>query len=138
MKIFVCRQSLFFLVLLFIFTGFPGRSALCHSQPVVPENPGRLPYLIINKISIDGNKITRSSIIYRELSFREHDTIPHDMFPGLLKTSRENIFNTALFNIVTIDSIHSDGTTPPFIDIRIHVIERWYIWPWPYFVISDR
>jgi outer membrane protein assembly factor BamA len=147
MKIFVFRQSFFSFLLLFVFISFHSKPGLSQAQQVLPGHKDSLPEVIINTISIDGNKITRSSIIYRELVFHEHDTIPLERLPDLLKTSRENIFNTALFNIVTIDTIlvgtSHVGTSHVMslrqhIDIRIHVIERWYIWPWPWFVISDR
>jgi hypothetical protein len=55
----------------------------------------------------------------------------------MLKAGRENIFNTALFNFVTLDTV-SLGGSPVQIDVVIHVVERWYIWPWPFFEISDR
>jgi hypothetical protein len=55
----------------------------------------------------------------------------------MLKAGRENIFNTKLFNFVTIDTVPLGGSLSKM-DIRIQVIERWYVWPWPFFEISDR
>ncbi|MDP4280542.1 MAG: hypothetical protein Q8867_00190 [Bacteroidota bacterium] len=93
--------------------------------------------LIINHIRIDGNKQTRSKIIFRELLFHEQDTLPLSDLPFLVQKSRENIFNTHLFNFVTLDTLSIPGV-PGRIDVAIHVIERWYIWPWPFFEIADR
>jgi len=100
----------------------------------LPEHPGSF---VIQKILLQGNKLTHSSIILRELRFRENDTISSDSLNGLLKTSRENVFNTSLFNFVQIDTLHLQGSEDK-INVILKVIERWYIWPWPYFAVSDR
>lgn len=92
--------------------------------------------VVIRKIVLDGNKHTRPSIILRELRFRENDTIAPGALPALLKASQENVFNTRLFNIVSLDSAIIPGTH--LVDISVHMIERWYIWPIPYFEFADR
>ncbi len=92
--------------------------------------------VVIRKISISGNKRTLASIIQRELKFRENDTLPGGVLPGILLTSRENVFNTRLFNIVTLDSTIVPGTR--LVDVSVDVIERWYIWPIPFFEFADR
>jgi outer membrane protein assembly factor BamA len=94
-------------------------------------------FVIIHKIEIAGNKITRPKIILREIRFHEGDTLHMSSLPMLLNKSRENIFNTGLFNFVTIDT-NRTALSPLYLDVKINVIERWYIWPWPFFEISDR
>jgi outer membrane protein assembly factor BamA len=64
------------------------------------------------------------------------DTIFTGSLNELLDKSRENIFNTRLFNLVTVEVEHSSGFDR--ITIVVSVIERWYIWPIPFFQISDR
>jgi outer membrane protein assembly factor BamA len=93
-------------------------------------------YIVIGKITLDGNKRTRPSIILRELKFHENDTLAQGMLPQLLKESQENVFNTRLFNIVTLDSSLVAGTNQ--VDVSVNVIERWYIWPIPYLTFADR
>ena len=93
-------------------------------------------FIVIGKITLEGNRHTRASIILRELKFRENDTLAGGALPGLLRTSRENVFNTRLFNIVSLDSAIVPGTNR--VDVAVHVIERWYIWPIPYFEFADR
>jgi len=90
---------------------------------------------IINKIILSGNKITKQQIIYRELLFHENDTIGKSKLKEILEQSRKNLLNTSLFNFVTIDtsSVSNDR-----INVKIDVIERWYIWPMPYFKLNDR
>ena len=94
-------------------------------------------FLIVNSISVDGNHLTKSSIILRELLFHANDTLLQKAFSSLIKPSQENIFNTRLFNFVIIDTVFHQGKTVKA-DIYIHVVERWYIWPIPFFEISDR
>ncbi|MGD0709752.1 MAG: POTRA domain-containing protein [Bacteroidales bacterium] len=92
-------------------------------------------YFIINKISIEGNKITKPGIIYRELLFHENDSIDTNKLKGILEQSRKNLLNTSLFNFATIDTLNvHEGKT----DIKISVVERWYIWPVPFLQINDR
>jgi outer membrane protein assembly factor BamA len=92
-------------------------------------------YITVNKIFIEGNKITKPAIINRELIFHEKDSLDTNKLKNILEQSRKNLLNTALFNFVTIDTLNThDGKT----DIRISVVERWYIWPMPFFQINDR
>ncbi|MGE5424905.1 MAG: POTRA domain-containing protein [Syntrophothermus sp.] len=103
------------------------------SQPLTEIPSGKIIHL--RNINISGNKRTRSSIILRECPFKLGDTLLSANYARLVMSAKENIFNTRLFNFVTIDSSSvKEGT----VDINIRVTERWYIWPWPYFEVSDR
>ena len=94
--------------------------------------------LVVDTIKLSGNKTTKPFIIFRELTFKSGDTIPAHQLPKKLSRSRENLLNTSLFNFVTIhDSVISEGNIS-HIHIHIRFIERWYIWPFPIFEISDR
>jgi len=97
--------------------------------------PDSVPYYIIHNIRIEGNKQTRTPIITRELKFKINDSVPVNSLPDILKAAKENVFNTNLFNVVTVDTTFLPGSR---VDVKINVIERWYIWPIPYFEISDR
>lgn len=106
----------------------------CQSVPVNLTLPGDT--IIIHQIRITGNKVTRKSIILRELDFRENDTLTPYRVSEALLSSRQNVFNTHLFNFVTIDTSLVAGTH--LADVNIAVVERWYLWPIPYIEISDR
>lgn len=93
--------------------------------------------VIIGRISLEGNKVTRPKIILRELRFAEGDTVTESSLAGILKRSRENVFNTSLFNVVTLDTA-SDSSDPRRLDVTVKVIERWYIWPIPYVEFPNR
>ena len=92
-------------------------------------------FLVIDRIIIEGNKITKDNILKRELEFREGDTIKKMELIPAFERSRENLLNLSLFNFATLDADHHAGNR---IDVLISVQERWYIWPTPIFEIGDR
>ncbi|HSN50542.1 MAG TPA: POTRA domain-containing protein [Bacteroidales bacterium] len=110
-------------------------SQLCAQKINKGNTSGK--FLIVRNINITGNNRTKASIITREMKFAGGDTIFLTDYPLLMNAARENIFNTGLFNFVTLDttSISADKITT---DVNIRLIERWYIWPWPFFELSDR
>jgi outer membrane protein assembly factor BamA len=92
---------------------------------------------VVKSISIEGNKVTKRSIVLRELLFKEGDTLfrtPLDL-DNLLWTCRNNLINTSLFTVafVTYDTENADS-----INVHIKVGERLYTWPNPIFELADR
>ena len=94
-----------------------------------------LTYFIITKIDVSGNKRTRYPIIVRELDFKTGDTLKRSNFEERIKENRNQIFNTGLFNDV---SIKISGWQGYNIQLIIDVEERWYIYPMPIFQLTDR
>lgn len=92
--------------------------------------------LVVKAVDLSGNKVTKERIIYRELLLLPGDTVHRDSLQVLMEKSRENLLNTALFNFVTISSEAVSGTNE--VNIHIEMLERWYIWPFPIFELSDR
>ena len=90
---------------------------------------------IINAIFISGNKKTKSHIIERELPFKKGDSVYLTELIAKFQRSKELLINTRLFNdvIVSLKSFHGY-----LADVQIDVIERWYIFPVPYFRPVDR
>jgi hypothetical protein len=94
--------------------------------------------LLVRDISLEGNKITKDKIIFREINFSTGDTIGEKQFKRALISSRENLLNTSLFNFVDIfDSIYLTDNVKQ-VDIKVKVLERWYIWPFPIFELAER
>ncbi|NJK85033.1 MAG: hypothetical protein HC906_02720 [Bacteroidales bacterium] len=56
--------------------------------------------IIVNHINIEGNKVTHSNIIYRELAFEQQDTLALTELPQMLEQSKTNLLKTSLFNFV--------------------------------------
>jgi outer membrane protein assembly factor BamA len=107
-----------------------------HSEcDTIPYDPSM--FFIIDSVIPEGNKVTKDHIITRELLFGENDTVCKINLEYCIRKSRENLLNTSLFNFVTIDTLPS-GKNPNGIKVQIHLIERWYIWPFPIFELSDR
>ena len=91
--------------------------------------------MVVGKISLEGNQITQPYIIYREIIIKEGDTLTESIFKTRLEQSRLNLLNTSLFNFVNIDTVvDAFGVT----NLKFRMIERWYLFPFPIFEISDR
>ncbi|MBL4669614.1 MAG: hypothetical protein JKY30_10175 [Flavobacteriales bacterium] len=96
------------------------------------DNSNKL--LVVKEFKIIGNKTTRENIIVREASVGIGDTIAADKLDKELQKTKSNLFNTSLFNFVTVEPVYFDST---HISIYITVEERWYWWPIPVFDIEE-
>ena len=92
-------------------------------------------FVVINDIQIVGNKVTKNHIIFREIPFSVNDTINKSELPGKLKSTKENLLNTSLFNFVTLDTISMGSNR---VNVLVTVAERWYTWPAPIFSVQER
>ncbi len=128
-------RSIFFLSVLWGF--FSQNTTAAGYEPSCSGlSSGDTTQMVVRNIEISGNKLTRNSIILREITFGEGETIPREELARRIHNSRENIFNTRLFNIVKMDMVPVTGSDS--VDIGVSVIERWYIWPIPFVQLSDR
>ncbi|MFM1841188.1 MAG: hypothetical protein RIR47_1237, partial [Bacteroidota bacterium] len=91
--------------------------------------------ITIRSITITGNNKTKSYIIQRELPYHIGSVVPADSLEAYNTLGQHQIFNTSLFNEAKVESIMVDSTTA---DVLIHVKERWYLFPLPYFRWVDR
>ncbi len=112
-----------------------GVISYAHSADIYKECD-KSKHITIRSIDLEGNKITKNRIILRELLFHAGDTVCSDSLGVLIEKSRENLLNTSLFNFVTIDTITVPGSSQ--VSVKISMLERWYIWPFPIFELSDR
>jgi len=94
---------------------------------------GRKIYL--RQLVITGNRVTRRSIILRELSVQEGRSIAVDSIDYLLKESQLRLLNVSLFTMVDVRSVRVSEDTA---DWQVNVKERWYIIPKPAFQLADR
>ena len=88
----------------------------------------------ISSILINGNNKTKKEIILRELELKTDSAYSQDELKVKILKSKNNLTNLKLFNFVDIKSIEKSQD----IEIQINVIEKWYIWPYPIFELSDR
>ncbi|HUI31011.1 MAG TPA: BamA/TamA family outer membrane protein [Candidatus Acidoferrales bacterium] len=112
--------SLFFLVPSF---------NICAS--VISDEPDSTSPFIVNRIIIEGNTLTKSYVILRELPFKEGDSVT----AADLDFARERIYSTGLFTRVLTqpEPVSKDHT-----DLLIYVEERWYVWPYPIVGFRDQ
>ncbi len=92
-------------------------------------------YFIVQKVLTVGNKLTKKTIILREMDIAEGDTLYAENLEEVLERNRNQIYNTRLFNEVSL-KINSQQNT--LIEITVQVEERWYIIPAPIFELADR
>lgn len=88
----------------------------------------------VHDIRITGNKVTKTSIILRELDFQVNDWLDSKKVTGILNQNRNQVFNTGLFNAVKILGIQSDSG----LVVLVELTEKWYIWPYPVLTFADR
>lgn len=89
----------------------------------------------LQSIKITGNKITRRSIILREMNVLEGDSLLVDEMANLLELNQKRIFNLSIFIEV---QVHVDTISPGVINWNIMVREQWYIMPEVTFKLADR
>lgn len=102
-------------------------------QQIVSDSTGR--FVLINRVFIIGNRLTRDQIIMRELSLKPGDLIFNLDLPGILDLDEKKLINTRLFNTVDIRTMELVENK---VDLLIDLNERWYTFPSPIFELSDR
>ncbi|GAB4248809.1 MAG: hypothetical protein Kow0079_01120 [Vicingaceae bacterium] len=88
----------------------------------------------IAEIKIIGNQVTKENIITRELLFKSGDEFEAGDLDKKIELSKNNLYNTFLFNFVTIEKAYFNNR---FVTIIITVEERWYLWPVPIVEIEE-
>ncbi len=91
--------------------------------------------IYLRHINILGNKVTRQSIILREMGVKEGAVFRADSSAALLEENRLRLVNSTLFTTV---SLTQHNVAPDTADWNIEVKERWYIIPKPLFQLADR
>ncbi|MFT5878745.1 MAG: outer membrane protein assembly factor BamA, partial [Dokdonia sp.] len=114
----------FILVLFFLLTSVYGWAA-----------SDSLQWVVVGNTIFQGNEKTKEFVLVRELAYRKGDTFQLEEFQARVARSRENIFNTSLFNKTTFTiEVNTKG--------EAHVVfvleERWYVWPYVILQNGDR
>ncbi len=133
-----CFHTVFILILFSLQLNasekYPADDTLLHEKEIIPDSS----FYIIEKIKLQGNKVTKDHIIKRELEFRINDTLRGFQLQRDIINSKENLLNTSLFNFVFINTDTLEHTEYSPVIITLDFIERWYIWPLPIIEIADR
>ncbi|MBC7774829.1 MAG: BamA/TamA family outer membrane protein, partial [Phycisphaerae bacterium] len=93
-------------------------------------------FVLIEKITIEGNKKTKGGTILRELEFAKGDSIPASGLPAALERNRLRLMNLGIFSEASISVAQWNGKGR--VSLLVHVSEGWYIFPVPILSLSDR
>lgn len=127
-------QGIVSLRLLFLYTGILFFVNVHAQLSLLPAVNSPSEGVIIQDIVVTGNRLTKESVILREVLFRIGDTIQPAGLNELIEASSENILKTSLFHTATIDQVFKGDS----VSIIITVTERWYWWIWPMLEYPDR
>jgi len=100
-----------------------------------PQQVNTRSSFLISSITVVGNKKTRSNIILREVPFTAGMSFSLSLLIDLFKQGEQQIMNTALFHSVRIYASKFEGNC---LEITVEVVERWYLFPFPFFDLVDR
>ncbi len=100
-----------------------------------PQQVNTRSSFLISSITVVGNKKTRSNIILREVPFTAGMSFSLPLLIDLFKQGEQQIMNTALFHSVRIYASKFEGNC---LEITVEVVERWYLFPFPFFDLVDR
>jgi hypothetical protein len=134
-------RILFLLALFFLCTWINAYSQLIEKAPASPVAVHTAPVdsfsavVVISDIILTGFKKTKPYIIQREVPFKKGQSIASGDLTDQLKLSKQQLMNTSLFVDVDIRAVKIDSE---HVFIDIHVKERWYLFPIPYFKIVSR
>lgn len=94
-------------------------------------------YIIVENITVEGNKKTRTHYILREMFMQTCDTISLADLNIELERNRLQLMNTGLFVQAEVQTRNWDLDART-LDIVVRVTEAWYIYPLPIFELADR
>lgn len=86
---------------------------------------------------LEGNHITKKHIIFRELVFKVADTLTESKLCELIQQSRRNLLNRSIFNFVDMELVPVSASHD-LVNVKIRLVERWYVWPMPILELADR
>src|SRR5437763_608876 len=109
------RQQILLIILFFCL-------CRCGAQIPVSSSANAGARVTLAHIVITGNRVTRRSIILRELSVQEGRSVSRDSIAYMLRENKLRLANLALFT--TID-LNTASTAPDALDLLINVKERW-------------
>lgn len=106
---------------------------LCLCKPAEAQSN----LVLIDSISVQGNKKTLTKVILREMTLQEGDRVPLSKLADELKRSRDFLMNTRLFADVKINYANWEAKTNR-VHLQVTVQETWYLYPLPFFDLADR
>ena len=100
-------------------------------QPLIDSS-----HVYIDTILLEGNRKTKKSLLFRDLEFKQGDSLSLRDLEATLKRNSLRLLNLNLFTIVDIKV--AEWRPGNHVVLRIKMIETWFILPIPVFELSDR
>lgn len=97
--------------------------------------PQQSTQFLVASIVVKGNKKTRNDIVLREIPFNPGEQYSLQDLLALFEIAEQQLMNTALFHSVKLFASGFEGNC---LEITTEVVERWYLFPIPYFKLIDR
>jgi len=94
-------------------------------------------WVVVDSISVSGNRKTQLSSVLRELPFAPGDSIPLVQLESQLEEGEKWLLQTGLFNRVQLYFRNWEGSSNR-VHIQVEVEEGWYIFPVPLLELADR
>lgn len=94
-------------------------------------------YVVIDSISIVGNKKTQRHVILREIDLHAGDTISLLDLSQKLNSNEKRLQSIGLFTVVKTN-VKNWNTVQSRCNLEINVHENWYIYPYFIFELADR
>lgn len=120
----------------FIFFAFGKWHASCQSNPHITDSlTDSSKTYFLKQITILGNKLTKRSIILREIPLQEKARYTSSELQNRIQEAKKFLLNTTLFHNIEIEYTTSLYDT---ITLLVSLQERWFYFPVPYFKQVDR
>lgn len=105
-----------------------GQDSLSFRDPLIgfPDS-----VFTVGKVILSGNVETKDFVILREMTLHAGDLITR----RLIDYDQNRIYSLGLFNQVKIEIVPREDTLAALI---VHLVERWYVFPFPIVGIKDR
>lgn len=116
----------------FAFTDIPGDTIRRNKRSTTVDTSR---YVQVNNIIVAGNKLTKKTIILRELGVKPGDVVQEGHLAEIYEKDKRKLFNLHLFHTVHIYSLSAGENK---VDVLVDVVERWFTFPIPIFRLSDR
>ncbi len=120
---------LFLLLLQLVSSGANAQADGSAATPVITRKK-----IMLRNIIIEGNHVTRRTVILREMSIHEGDSLLTDSLQVLIDKNRLRLFNLQIFNEV---DQHTEVTVDG-LNWYVRLRERWYIQPTITLQFADR
>lgn len=91
--------------------------------------------VFVKNLAVTGTKKTKVYIVFREIHFKQGDSLSIKDLQTELEQARFQVYNTTLFNEVKFELVAIDAYN---VTINVMVTERWYLYPVPQFQLVDR